>query len=98
MRVLLLNQTFYPDVAATAQYLTDLAVGLAGRGHQVTVITSRRGYDCPTDRFPTIETWKGITIHRVEATGLGIQPLAPGHRLLELYRILRVPTAADSPP
>ena len=71
MRVLLLNQTFYPDVAATAQYLTDLAIGLAGRGHQVTVITSRRGYDCPTDRFPSVETWKGITIHRVEATGFG---------------------------
>lgn len=71
MRVLLLNQTFFPDVAATAQYLTDLALGLVRRGHEVTVITSRRGYDCPADRFPPTEDWKGITIHRVAACGFG---------------------------
>lgn len=71
MRTLLLNQTFYPDVAATAQYLTDLAVGLAERGHEVTVITSRRSYDSPADQFPPTELWKGIQIHRVASTGLG---------------------------
>ena len=27
MRILLLNQCFYPDVVATAQHLTDLAIG-----------------------------------------------------------------------
>ncbi len=109
MRILLLNQTFYPDVAATAQYLTDLAVGLVGRGHQVTVITSRRGYDCPTDRFPTIETWKGITIHRVEATGLGKS--SRWRRAIDFatfiascaFRLLRIPrhdavVALTSPP
>ena len=29
MKILLLNQTFYPDVVSTAQHLTDLAVALA---------------------------------------------------------------------
>jgi colanic acid biosynthesis glycosyl transferase WcaI len=51
MRVLLLNQCFYPDVMATAQQLTSLARGLAERGHAVTVIASDRGYDDPSHRF-----------------------------------------------
>lgn len=43
MNVLLLNQCFYPDVMATAQHLTDLAVGLARKGHEVTVVASDIG-------------------------------------------------------
>ncbi len=68
---LLLNQTFYPNVMATGQYLTDLALGLVERGHQVTVLTSRRAYDHPEKRFPKRETWRGINIIRVGSTGLG---------------------------
>jgi hypothetical protein len=45
MKVLLLNQCFYPDVVATSQHLTDLAIELVKSGHQVTVLASRRGYD-----------------------------------------------------
>ena len=55
MRILLLNQCFYPDVVSTAQHLTDLAVALAERGHSVTVVASRRGYDNPSKRFPACE-------------------------------------------
>ena len=47
MTFLLLNQTFYPDVMATGQYLTEVAERLVERGHQVTVVTSRRAYDHP---------------------------------------------------
>jgi xanthosine utilization system XapX-like protein len=65
MNVLLLNQCFYPDVMATAQQLTDLAVGLVKAGHNVTVITSDRGYDDPSRRFPRRETWNGIRIIRI---------------------------------
>lgn len=71
MRVLLLNQCFYPDVVATAQYLTDLATGLAERGHKVTAVASRRGYDNPTVRFPKREVWRGINIIRIPSLGLG---------------------------
>jgi colanic acid biosynthesis glycosyl transferase WcaI len=71
MKVLLLNQCFWPDVVATAQQLTDLAVGLAERGHEVTVVASDRGYDDPKVRFPKIERWKGITIHRVRSLAIG---------------------------
>lgn len=71
MKVLLLNQCFYPDVMATAQQLTDLAVGLTKEGHQVTVIASDRGYDDPSRRFPHRESWKGINIIRIPSLALG---------------------------
>ena len=71
MRFLLLNQTFYPDVMATGQYLSEAAVRLAERGHQVTVVTSRRAYDQPDRQFPKCETWRGICIYRVGSTGFG---------------------------
>lgn len=71
MRILLLNQTFHPDVVATAQYLTQLAVALAERGHRVTVVASRRGYDAQELLFPRRETWRGIDIHRILSSRLG---------------------------
>jgi len=71
MKVLLLNQCFYPDVVATAQQLTDLALELAGAGHDVTVIASARGYDDPSRRFPRRETWSGIKIIRISSFALG---------------------------
>ncbi|HMP83309.1 MAG TPA: glycosyltransferase, partial [Verrucomicrobiota bacterium] len=71
MKILLLNQTFHPDVVSTAQHLTDLATGLAARGHQVTVVTGRRAYDDTSRRFPKHELWRGIEIHRVGGTTLG---------------------------
>jgi glycosyltransferase involved in cell wall biosynthesis len=73
MKVLLLNQCFYPDVMATAQHLTDLAVGLAKEGHDVTVIAGDRGYDDPSRRFPRRETWNGVNVIRIPALALGKQ-------------------------
>lgn len=71
MNVLLLNQTFYPDTVATAQYLADLAKALLERGHAVTVITGRTAYDDPSKRFPNQENWQGIRIIRVFSPNLG---------------------------
>ena len=71
MKILLLNQTFYPDVVSTAQHLSDLAVALAGRGHEVTVVCGRRAYDDPNIVFPRKETWRGVCIHRVFSTRFG---------------------------
>ena len=71
MRVLLLNQCFHPDVASTAQHLSDFGAGLAERGHQVTAIASRRAYDRPEQRFAARETWHGVDIRRLPATGFG---------------------------
>jgi glycosyltransferase involved in cell wall biosynthesis len=71
VRFLLLNQTFHPDVMATGQYLTQVALELVARGHQVTVVTSRRAYDDPSRSFLAREKWRGVDIHRVGSTGFG---------------------------
>jgi len=71
LKILLLNQCFYPDVVSTAQHLTDLATELSARGHEVTVLTSDRGYDDPARRFPRRERWKEITIIRIPSLSLG---------------------------
>ena len=71
MKVLLLNQCFYPDVVSTAQYLTELATELSARGHDVTVIASDRGYDDPAKRFPRRESWNNINIVRIPSLSLG---------------------------
>lgn len=71
MKVLLLNQCFYPDVVSTAQHLTDLATALSSRGHDVTVVASDRGYDDPAQRFPRREHWNDIEIIRIRSLSLG---------------------------
>lgn len=71
MKVLLLNQTFYPDVASTAQHLSNLACELKIYKHEITVVTGRRAYDSPMTFFPKKELWQGIQIYRVAGTGLG---------------------------
>ncbi|MFB3917037.1 MAG: glycosyltransferase family 4 protein [Terriglobales bacterium] len=71
MKILILNQAFYPDVVATGQHASDLAAGLAEAGHEVHVICSARGYDNPGVRFPKRERWRGVNIWRVATTGLG---------------------------
>src|SRR5882762_3946831 len=71
MKILLINQCFYPDVVSTAQHLTDLAVELASNGHEVTVIAANRGYDDTSRHFPKRETWNGIHIIRIPSLALG---------------------------
>ena len=71
MKILLLNQVFYPDIVATAQYLSDLAAALSARGHEVTVVCSRRAYEHPETRYPARETWRGVKILRIYSTRFG---------------------------
>jgi len=71
LRLLLLNQFYRPDVAATGQYLADLAEGLVERGHEVHVICSRRPYGGGPAAYKTEEVLRGVRIHRVGATGFG---------------------------
>lgn len=109
MRILLLNQCFYPDVVSTAQHLTDFAAALASRGHVVTVVASDRGYDDPAQRFVRRENWNGIEIIRIRTLSLGKSArwrrafdfgsflLLCGFRLLALPRF-DVVVALTSPP
>ena len=70
MKILLLNQFFWPDSAATSQLLTDLARGLAGRGHQVYAVCAGAGagyalkdFDDPPSaviyRVASVPFWRG---------------------------------------
>lgn len=65
MRILMINQVFYPDVAATAQHAHDLARHLVRYGHEVHVIASRSIYGGKGASLPKRETVDGIHIHRV---------------------------------
>ncbi|MBN1941791.1 MAG: glycosyltransferase family 4 protein [Phycisphaerae bacterium] len=71
MRLLLLNQFFPPDVAATGQLLADLADGLARRGHEVHVLSSRRAYGGGKTVFPAESLRGEVHVHRVSACGFG---------------------------
>jgi colanic acid biosynthesis glycosyl transferase WcaI len=71
MRILILNQAFWPDVVSTAQHAADLARALSERGHEVTVVASARGYDDPGVRFPRRESWHGVDVRRVTPLGMG---------------------------
>jgi colanic acid biosynthesis glycosyl transferase WcaI len=71
VRILLLNQTFYPDVASTAQHASDLAVKLAARGHEVTVVCGRRAYDNPGEKYARHEVWRRVRIRRIASSGFG---------------------------
>lgn len=63
MRILLLNQFFWPDSAATSQLLTDLARGLAQRGHEIRVICADAGYN-----VASAESQPAVHIHRVKTS------------------------------
>lgn len=64
LRIVVGADTFPPDVNGAARFAHRLAVGLAGRGHDVHVI-------CPSDRGPArterITGVDGLTVHRVRA-------------------------------
>lgn len=65
MRILIINQPFWPDVVATAQHMADWAEHLASQGHTVTVIASRSVYGKGGAVLPKRDTYKGVTIYRV---------------------------------
>jgi len=76
IKVLLINQHFYPEIAATAQLLTDLAEDLTKAGIEVRVLAGRPSYLAsresesreslePTSNFASKELYHGIEICRV---------------------------------
>ena len=71
MKILLINQFFYPDPVATSQMMTDLAVDLAVAGHQVRVLTSRSAYLSNKSRLARFQEYRGIKIYRTFSTNFG---------------------------
>lgn len=64
MKILLINQAFYPDPAATGMQLAELAFALAAEGHDITVLTARRGYTPPNLLLPAEEKINGVRVVR----------------------------------
>src|SRR5687767_8247735 len=97
VKVLLLNQVFYPDRIATAQYVLDLARYLTKRGCHVTVLASRRNYENPSVIYPSHEILEGIEVHRANCTGFGKRSFF--HRFLDavtlelsfIWKLFRLP-------
>lgn len=68
MRILLINQFYKPDTAATGQLLADLADSLVERGHDVQVICSCHRYDGGNGASAAVENVDGVMVYRVFAT------------------------------
>jgi colanic acid biosynthesis glycosyl transferase WcaI len=64
VKILLINQFFWPDSSATSQLLTDLARGLAERGHEVYSISSDTQYNvasasaAPAVKMHHVKAWR----------------------------------------
>jgi glycosyltransferase involved in cell wall biosynthesis len=71
MRVLVLNQTFFPDLVATAQHMADLGRYMVRQGHDFDVIASRSAYLEHGALLPKYEEWEGIQVHRVGRSFFG---------------------------
>jgi glycosyltransferase involved in cell wall biosynthesis len=71
-KIIFINRFFYPDHSATSQMLTDIAFGLAEKGWQVTVITSRLFYQGSKDPAPPFrETIRKVEILRIWTSSFG---------------------------
>ncbi len=71
MRVLLLNQAYWPDTVATAQHADDLGRFLVQRGHEVSVVASRAKYGERGSGLPRYEVHEGVRVWRVGAQLFG---------------------------
>ena len=65
MRILILHPHYWPEIAATAQLLTDLAEDLVLAGHEVHVVAGQPSYRAQSERLPSREVHRGVHITRV---------------------------------
>jgi glycosyltransferase involved in cell wall biosynthesis len=69
--ILFVNAHYYPDIAATAHHLTDLAEYLVAAGHPVEICTSRGKYVAGRMQAAEHETRNGVAIRRVRSSSHG---------------------------
>lgn len=67
MRIVVVNQHYWPEIAATAQLLTDLCEDAAAAGHDVTVICGQPSYRGAVQRLPAEQMHNGVRIVRVSS-------------------------------
>ena len=66
-KYLFINQSFWPDVVATAQQEHDLVRSLIQEGDSVTVLASKSLYGQARATLPSHEIVDGVEIHRVSS-------------------------------
>lgn len=71
MTIVLLNQYYAPDEAATARLLADVGAALVAAGHDVSAICSQRSYSDPTHRYPSRDSLQGVRVQRAWTSGFG---------------------------
>ena len=76
MKLIFVNRYFHPDISATSQLLTDLALDQARRGHEVHVVASRQLYEDADANLAEEEVHEGVRIHRVGTSRFGRANLA----------------------
>jgi colanic acid biosynthesis glycosyl transferase WcaI len=77
---LIISQVYPPDPTSVGQHMHDAAKGLVQRGLRVRVLTSARGYDNPSIKYPSRETMDGVDVIRLPLSSLGKKTMA--HRLV----------------
>src|SRR4051812_28790326 len=68
MRILVLNQHYWPEIAPTGQLLQDICEDLVAAGHSVTVVCGQPSYrliEGMPDRMPAKDEHLGVTVYRV---------------------------------
>lgn len=69
LSLLVINQYYEPDIAATGVLVTELCESLAARGFDVRVITAQPSYTQSSIEAPARETRNGVEVHRVSLGG-----------------------------
>ena len=110
MKLIFVNRYFYPDLSATSQLLSDLALHLAHKGREVHVVTGRQRYEHASAQLPAEEVIDGVRVHRVWTSRFGRSTLpgramdylsfylAAGLRLAALARSGDLVVAMTDPP
>lgn len=88
--ILVMSQVYVPDPASVGQHMADAAAELAARGYRVVVLTSGRGYDDPTVKYPPRETLSGVDVRRLPLSSFGKKsiPVRLAGQLLFLAQVI----------
>ena len=77
---LIISQVYPPDPTSVGQHMHDAAQALARQGLEVRVLTSARGYENPSVKYPKRELLDGVEIIRLPLSSFGKKSIA--HRLV----------------
>ena len=93
-KLLVLSHFYPPDPASVGQHMADACREMARRGWEVKVVTSDRGFEDPTRRYPKRERLDGVDVKRVPWSSFGkrtifLRALAMGFFMLHcLWAVL----------